>query len=157
MIGHVTKIDTGFNRGVITDFHGRNFKFDLAAISPRQHAHLGAEFEFEPQLTTAGLVATNLRHQHHDGSCLVISSPPVTDGQQLIRIGELVLDLSKIQYYEMTTTQNEIRNGYASKARHLLIQMAGGRQFNFYNWDGVNIDEVMAQLARLHTVRREFG
>ncbi|WP_432224675.1 hypothetical protein ACRPMQ_11130 [Lactiplantibacillus argentoratensis] len=75
----------------------------------------------------------------------------------MVRIGELVLNADDIQYYALTTDQAEVRNGYASSARHLVIKMRCGRQYIFYNWDGVNIDDVVTKLATLHTVQRQFG
>lgn len=156
MIGHVTQINAVLNQGILTDFHGRHFKFALSAAPPTGPVKLGEELCFTPQLTTAGLIATNLSQRHHDGTKVVIPVPVDADAPRFVRIGEVVINLAQIQYYEMTTTQSEIRNGYESCARHLLIQMKGGRQFTFYNWDGINIDDVMHKLAMLHTTNQRI-
>lgn len=108
-------------------------------------------------MTAAGLVAVKLRYQHHDGTCLLVCPPTTVNQQVVVRIGELVLNVDDIQFYALTTDQAEIRNGYASSARHLVIKMRCGRQFVFYNWDGVNIDDVATKLATLHTVQRQIG
>lgn len=157
MIGHVTKINRPLNQGILTDFHGRHFKFALSAAPTVGPVYLGEEICFTPQLTAAGLLATELCLHHHDGSRVVVPVPTTADGPRFVRIGEIVINLAQIQYYEMTTTQSEIRNGYESTARHLLIQMKGGRQFTFYNWDGINIDEVMQTLQLLHTANQKLG
>ncbi|MDT6967349.1 hypothetical protein [Lactiplantibacillus pentosus] len=157
MIGHITAMRPDYDVGILTDFHGRHFKFRLTAVQPASALHIGAEFFFDPRLTAAGLVAVQLRYQHHDGTCLSVRPPTEVDQPVVVRIGELVLNVDDIQYYALTTDQAEIRNGYASSARHLVIKMRGGRQFIFYNWDGVNIDDVVTKLATLHTVQRQFG
>lgn len=157
MIGHITMIRPDYNQGVLTDFHGRHFRFQLSAVWPVSALHIGAEFYFTPQLTAAGLVAVKLRYQHHDGTCLLVCPPTTVNQQVVVRIGELVLNVDDIQFYALTTDQAEIRNGYASSARHLVIKMRCGRQFVFYNWDGVNIDDVATKLATLHTVQRQIG
>ena len=157
MIGHITIIRPDFDQGILTDFHGRHFKFRLTTIQPSSAVHIGAEFYFNPRLTAAGLVAEQLRYQPHDGTCLFVGPPTETDQPVVIHIGELVLNIADIQYYALTTDQADVRNGYASTARHLVIRMRGGRQFVFYNWDGVNIDDVVAKLTTIHTVQRQLG
>lgn len=157
MIGHITVMQPDYDQGILTDFHGRHFKFRLTAVWPSSALHIGAEFYFRPQLTAAGLVAVELRYQHHDGTCLSVRPPTEVSQQVMIRIGELALNTDDIQYYALTTDQAEVRNGYASSARHLVIKMRCGRQYIFYNWDGVNIYDVVTKLATLHTVQRQFG
>lgn len=156
MIGHVTKVNLEIDQGVLTDFHGRHYKFNPSTVIPHGYVHVGAEFYFDPQVSGAGMLAVNLHHQHHDDCSLRVAPLSVT-GPRFVRIGELVLDLMEIQYYEMTSRQSEIRNGYASTDRHLMIQMKSGRQFNFYNWNGINIDEVLDKLVQLHTVVQQLG
>ncbi|MFC6182339.1 hypothetical protein [Lactiplantibacillus daowaiensis] len=155
MIGHVTKLNLNANEGILTDFHGHHFKFALAAAPTKAALRLGQEFYFKPALTAAGLVAMDLCQHHHDGTRVVV--PTTSQDPKFVRIGDIVINLAQVQYYEMTTTQNEIRNGYESRARHLMIQMKGGRQFNFYNWDSVNIDEVMGTLDKLHIANQKLG
>lgn len=83
MIGHITMIRPDYNQGILTDFHGRHFRFQLSAVWPVSALHIGAEFYFTPQLTAAGLVAVKLRYQHHDGTCLLVC-PPTTVNQHVI-------------------------------------------------------------------------
>ncbi|MDV0431835.1 hypothetical protein RXV91_13250 [Lactiplantibacillus sp. DA1] len=157
MIGHITSMQPDYDQGILTDFHGRHFKFQLTAVLPVSALHIGAEFYFSPQLTAAGLVAVQLRYQRHDGTCLSVRPPTDVSQQVVVWIGELVLNTDEIQYYALTTDQAEVRNGYASSARHLVIKMRCGRQYIFYNWDGVNIDDVVMKLATLPMVQRQFG
>ncbi|MFC6165503.1 hypothetical protein ACFP3T_12550 [Lactiplantibacillus dongliensis] len=157
MIGHVTKINISLNQGILTDFHGRHFKFALSAAPPVGPVQLGEEFYFTPELTAAGLTAIKIKRHHHDGTRMVVPVANTPGGPRFVRIGEIVVNLAQIQYYEMSTTQNELRNGYETTARHLLIQMKGGRQFNFYNWDSINIDEVLQTLEMLHTENKKLG
>lgn len=155
MIGHITALNLGLHEGVLTDFHGHQFKFDLKALPAGTVPTLGQELYFTPTLTAAGLAAISLQQHHHDGTRVVV--PPVYDSSapQFVRIGDVVIKLAQIKAYELTTVQNEIRNGYESRARHLVIQMKGGRQFNFYNWDGINIDDVMRTLKLFHPVNQK--